>query len=60
MTESLSPREEARSLLDLRDGLTAGQAAITQQFDVIQTRTQALIGLAFYVGSVVAYMLTGL
>lgn len=46
MTESLNPQEEARNLLDLQVGLTAGQAAITHQFDVIQTRTQALIGLA--------------
>ena len=46
MMNSLSPQEEARNLLELQGDVSASQAVITRQFDVIQTRTQALIGLA--------------
>ena len=38
--------EEARQLLRAHDGLLACQQLITHQFDVIQSRTQALMGLA--------------
>ena len=46
MSESMHPQAEARSLLELSGDFGCAREAITHQFDVIQARTQALIGLA--------------
>lgn len=46
MRDAPTPQEEARHLLELHGQEVASRQAITQQFDVIQARTQALIGLA--------------
>jgi hypothetical protein len=42
----MHPQAEARSLLKLSGDFGRAREAITHQFDVIQARTQALIGLA--------------
>lgn len=48
MTHSLAPPQEARALHQLQGDLAASQTVITHQFDVIQTRTQALIAMIHY------------
>ncbi|MBT4501769.1 MAG: hypothetical protein HOC74_28825 [Gemmatimonadetes bacterium] len=46
MSTPLSSQEEAGSLLERDEAFARSQSVITHQFDVIQTRTQAVIGLA--------------
>lgn len=46
MKNRLDPVAEARALLRQHGDLAPCQAVITHQFDVIQSRTQAVIGLA--------------
>ena len=46
MADLMNPEQEAASLLAVHGEAARCQALITQQFGVIQSRTQALIGLA--------------
>lgn len=46
MADTLPPEAEAEALLALHGDPARCQEVITRQFDVIQTRTQAVIGLA--------------
>jgi hypothetical protein len=46
MSEPLGPKEEAHALMALHGDARGSHGAITHQFDVIQTRTQSVIGLA--------------